>query len=739
MTTHLPETLDRPDHPADPLGCGCPHEVDWESLFTPEEVLAMRRADDLALAEAVASGETFGDTWDGDDVADLDWAWALEIADGDGPSDLGPGIDGTADELGAASAERLAPCAPAASATGPAGALSGAAQLACLHAVVELLADIDGTTTGTTDGQRIDLIAACETLKGAIAAAQARVSVAFADSVAAAARESGRSARTAQRGIAPQVALARRCTPTTATTQLGIARALTSTLTRTMGLLTRGVIGPGHAAAVHAATSCLSQEDTEAVDERLADELPLLTPAQARGAADRVAGELDPDAVLARHANAVRERSASSRPAPDGMAYLTILGALPDIVGAHASLRRHANAVVAGGCADEPADGRTFSNVLSDTALNRIRGIAATAAQPVAVTLVMTPENLFGKSLNDILPLTTASSDSGGPDNLPDTGDAAHPDSTTHPDNPADIRQAEDTDTTPDAEPEHDPRANPQGSVRPDQATPRPNPEPAAPTGPRPGPGDAPCPEPQETMGSGTTATGHRPGHGTRCAETTTPARIVGHTTSIPTALARQWLLTGCDTPDPATGEHPALVTLRRVFTSPDNRDLIALETPARLFPPLLRSLLILRDDRCRMPHCDSPIRHADHITPHADGGPTSYLNGQGLSARCNYTKDLPGFTTHVLTPDQVTTYAAGPDGDRNTTIARTAGPDTHVTAVTTPTGHTYLSIPPPVHGWGTKVKRRRTTRPATPHTKPDPLTYPQPDSPRHPKSGSDR
>ncbi|MEI2776915.1 MAG: hypothetical protein V9G19_13295 [Tetrasphaera sp.] len=107
------------------------------------------------------------------------------------------------------------------------------------------------------------------------------------------------------------------------------------------------------------------------------------------------------------------------------------------------------------------------------------------------------------------------------------------------------------------------------------------------------------------------------------------------------------------------------------------------------------------------MPFCEADIRHADHIRPATEGGPTSYGNGQGLSARCNYTKDLPGFTTRVLTPAEIAAYAAGPETDRNTHIAREAGPDTHVTAVTTPTGHTYLSAAPPALGWGQRRGRR--------------------------------
>jgi hypothetical protein len=67
------------------------------------------------------------------------------------------------------------------------------------------------------------------------------------------------------------------------------------------------------------------------------------------------------------------------------------------------------------------------------------------------------------------------------------------------------------------------------------------------------------------------------------------------------------------------------------------------------VFDGNLRRMLILRDGTCRTPWCDAPIRHGDHITDAADGGPTSYTNGQGLCERCNQTKNLPGWTARTL------------------------------------------------------------------------------------------
>ena len=59
--------------------------------------------------------------------------------------------------------------------------------------------------------------------------------------------------------------------------------------------------------------------------------------ASGRGpAASRVAAELDAASVVARIEAAARSRRVTVRPAPDGMAYLTVLGPLQEVVGAHA-------------------------------------------------------------------------------------------------------------------------------------------------------------------------------------------------------------------------------------------------------------------------------------------------------------------------------------------------------------------------------------------------------------------
>ena len=65
-------------------------------------------------------------------------------------------------------------------------------------------------------------------------------------------------------------------------------------------------------------------------------------------------------------------------------------------------------------------------------------------------------------------------------------------------------------------------------------------------------------------------------------------------------------------------------VWLRRLYTHPATGELVALESRAKRFPEALREFLVLRDQTCRTPWCDAPVRHGDHVVPHAQGGPTS-------------------------------------------------------------------------------------------------------------------
>lgn len=125
--------------------------------------------------------------------------------------------------------------------------------------------------------------------------------------------------------------------------------------------------------------------------------------------------------------------------------------------------------------------------------------------------------------------------------------------------------------------------------------------------------------------------------------------------------------------------EAAAKVWIRRLFTGPTasgSTQLVGMDSRRRLFPAGLRRFVIARDQVCRTPWCDAPIREVDHPQRWADGGNTTQLNSQGLCTACNQTKQAPGWNA---TP----------------TTSRTG----HQVDTTTPTGHTYRSLAPPPPG----------------------------------------
>lgn len=95
-----------------------------------------------------------------------------------------------------------------------------------------------------------------------------------------------------------------------------------------------------------------------------------------------------------------------------------------------------------------------------------------------------------------------------------------------------------------------------------------------------------------------------------------------------------------------------AKASLRRLFASPTDRALVAMESTSRRFDGALAELLELRDQGiCRTPWCDAAVRHHDHVVPAARGGATSAANGQGLCERCNYLKESPGWSSWTSHP----------------------------------------------------------------------------------------
>lgn len=139
---------------------------------------------------------------------------------------------------------------------------------------------------------------------------------------------------------------------------------------------------------------------------------------------------------------------------------------------------------------------------------------------------------------------------------------------------------------------------------------------------------------------------------------------------SVPSALARNLIAD-------AVADQRSHATLRRLYATPATGALVALESRARVFPKGLADFIGLRDQRCRTPYCDAPIRHRDHAKPHRKGGTTSAVNGLGLCERCNYVKESDGW---IVT-------------------STTAENGTHTAEFTTPTGSRHRSTAPPMPG----------------------------------------
>lgn len=130
----------------------------------------------------------------------------------------------------------------------------------------------------------------------------------------------------------------------------------------------------------------------------------------------------------------------------------------------------------------------------------------------------------------------------------------------------------------------------------------------------------------------------------------------------------------------------------RRLFTSPNGRDLVAMDSVSRIFPAGLRSMITLRDQHCRTPFCEAPIRTIDHINPHRDHGPTSYRNGQGYCLRCNLTKEADDYACRVR----------GSPDERHPRRDDSGLP--HEVLIQTPSGQEAASLAPPILGWGWQI-----------------------------------
>lgn len=263
-----------------------------------------------------------------------------------------------------------------------------------LEHLVERLRHDDGVDS---DAGRIDLITALERVKGAAAAAQARLTAAFADSQRHTGTSTGAGAGRSKRAeeklgssIAHQIALARRDSPQRGHRHVGFARALVEEMPHTLAALTDGQISEWRATILVRETAILSAEHRRRVDAELAGRLAKLGDRGVETEAKKIAYRLDPESVVRRARRAEGDRRVTIRPAPDTMSHVTGLLPVAQGVAVHAALRKHADTLRAAG------DPRTRGQIMADTFVERLTGQTTAEAVPISVELVMTDRTLFG-------------------------------------------------------------------------------------------------------------------------------------------------------------------------------------------------------------------------------------------------------------------------------------------------------------------------------------------------------
>ena len=529
---------------------------------------------------------------------------------------------------------------------------------AWLHYLQDPVHEAD-IATEIADSDLVDLMRVLEELKSAAAAVQARAAAAFDASQRRAQSRAGVQADQLGRGIGAQVALARRDSPHRGARHLGFGKALVHEMPHTLAALSAGVLSEWRATLLVRETACLDVEDRHRVDELICKD-----PAKLEGLGDRrliarirtITQALDQASQVKRNAKAVADRYVSCRPAPDTMSYLSALLPVAQGVAVYAALSRAADGLRAAG------DERGRGQIMADTLVERVTGQGSADRVPVEVQLVITDRSLFRQS---------------GPDEP-----AYFPGYGTVPGYWA-------RDLVSKA------LTNPPGHCN----------IPRGPFGNASGP-QGNSSSPRSPLGSGSPQT---PLENSSSSQTpprngNSPQTAPGNSNSSQTAPGPG---NSPQIGEPGGAEPADVVTLRRLYLDPVSGELAAMESRARAFPPGLARLIRTRDQTCRTPWCDAPIRHIDHIQPHAEGGPTTYTNGQGLCEACNHAKQAPGWNSTTLQPQhpflqlQPQRPLRPPEAVPQPPKPPKRPQPRHKVRITTPTGHAYVSASPALPGSG--------------------------------------
>lgn len=479
--------------------------------------------------------------------------------------------------------------------------------------VREMIWEIRSSRFSADSIELIDVVAALEDLKSAAAGAQARATVAFDSDQRNAQAAAGIPAGELGGGVGAQIALARKESPSRGGRLLGFAKALVTEMPHTLAALDTGQLNEWRATLLVRETACLSAADRCAVDEELAAPNGVLSGTSSTGAGDKAL-------VAAARAAAYRRdpRSATDRAAKAAKDRRVSLRPAPDTMTFLTALLPVTQGVA------------VYTALTRHTESRRAQGDELSRGQIMADTLVEritgTPAGINGIDLHLVITDRTLLQGDSEPARLTGYGivPAGWARTLLSPPVPPDrnsesqdshtnsARHGQDLDNNRDGQDEQPSQHDERG---------------------------------QQKLQDGQHDQDERYGPQDQDDQQSRNNQDDKH--------FRVWV--------------------RRLYTAPTDGELLAMDSRARFFPAGQRRFIQTRDDTCRTPYCDAPIRHYDHIVPWRDHGPTNLANGAGLCEACNHTKEHPGW---------VATTQPGPR---------------HTIEIRTPTGHTYTSTAPPL------------------------------------------
>lgn len=260
----------------------------------------------------------------------------------------------------------------------------------------------------------IEEMAALERLKNATAARQARLAVVFNVAERQAQAAAGVPVRRQGRGVAEQIALARRESPYRAAAFLARSITVCVDMPATMTRFVAGELSEYRAGLIAAEVALLEATDRAEVDALLnpgltaspgssADaqegdpqygDITAMSDRAVKAAAAAAAYRVDPSVILRRGRHAESERFVSLRPAPDTMTYLSAYLPVRQGVACWASLRQAADAARAAG------DPRSRGQVMADVLVARLTGAEHAGQIPLELQLVLTDKALLADTLD---------------------------------------------------------------------------------------------------------------------------------------------------------------------------------------------------------------------------------------------------------------------------------------------------------------------------------------------------